>query len=163
MRTMSGHWVLAAALVLGGTGASSALAQDLGPAGEEQGTAAVRIEIRQESGDIAEARTELDWSTEESVTFQGGGRTHDVALHLERAGKSKKVQAKVGYRRDGRPVIAPVDLTLQLGKREVLHIEGGLAIALTVTAKAAPSSPPPSQRPPVKRPDGGGDDPLEGL
>lgn|SRR5690606_16103257 len=162
MRKMSGTWVLAAALVLGAT-ASPASAQGSAPAGEEQGTAAVRIEIRQESGDTTEARTELDWGTDESVTFQGGGHTHDVALHLERSGKSKKVQAKVGYRRDGRPIIAPVDLTLQLGKRELLRIEGGLAIALTVTAKAGASGPPPSQRPPVKRPDGGTDDPLEGL
>lgn len=163
MGKSGGHWVLTAALLWAAHAPLSSQAHAATPSTEGQAPAAVRLEIRQESGDVAEARTELEFNTDETVTFQGAGHTHDVTLFLERKGKSKQVRAKVSYRRDGRPVVAPVALDLKLGQREVLRIEGGLAIALTVKAGQPPAKPP-SDHAPVEPPKGGdSDDPLDGL
>jgi len=163
MSGVRGRWMLAAALMMG-SGVVPKTATGTEPRSEVAQTAAVHVEIRQESGEVAQTRTAFGWNEDGTISFHGAGHAHELSLRLAREGQSKSIRAKVAYSRDGQPVIAPVDLDLRLGKREILRIEGGMAIAFTVRANAEKPQEKPSDHEPVERPDGGDvDDPLEGL
>ena len=124
--------------------------------------AAVKVEIRQESGKVIKGSTQLEWNEDGSLSIEEDGTKHKVKLRLEREGKSKKVNVTVAYTRGGEDIIAPYEFSAKMKKREVLRIEGNLAIAVTITPKKLA---PPKQKDDKPKLDVGGDpdDPLSGL
>lgn len=122
--------------------------------------AAVRVEIRQENGDIIKsASTILEWDEEGTVSIEVDETIHDVDVLLDR--KGARADMTLAYTRAGEKIIAPFQLDIKLWKREVIRSDGGLAIAVTVTPKRIEVE---AERP--KRPridDDGGDDPLDGV
>jgi hypothetical protein len=134
------------------------------PAGESatRQVAQVAVEIKQETGQVAKNTAQLEWNEESAVVFEGAEHKHDVSVKLvRREGNSKKVSVTVAYKRDGQAVIAPHTFDTTVKKREVIRIEGGLAIALTVTPKTIKLEPPKKKEPDVDL--GDGNDPLSGL
>ena len=86
-----------------------------------------------------------------------------MRLRLDRQGNSKKVSVTVAYNRGGEDIIAPYEFDAKVKKREVLRIEGNLAIAVTITPKKA--APPKAEEDDKPKLDVSGDpdDPLAGL
>jgi hypothetical protein len=140
--------------------------------------ASVKIELKQPSGKVLKYDgAQLEFGADGNVTFKADDHVHDVSLRIERASdQSKAISLTVGYTKDGQSVIAPQTVDSEIKKREVIRIEGGVAIAITVSAKATkkaapeekpeekPEEPPPE--PPKKKDriiDGGGNDPLDGV
>lgn len=140
--------------------------------------ASVKIELKQPSGKVLKYDgAQLEFGADGNVTFKADDHVHDVSLRIERASdQSKAISLTVGYTKDGQAIIAPQTVDSEIKKREVIRIEGGVAIAITVSAKAtkkaAPEEKPPEETPePPKEPpkkkdkiDGGeGDNPLDGV
>lgn len=124
--------------------------------------AQVRVEIKQESGEVAKNTAQLEWNEASSLTFEAAEHKHAVQLQLSRdSAKSKKVSITLAYDRDGEAIIAPYTIDTKVKKREVIRIEGGLAIAVTVTPKKIKVAPPKEQKPDFNP--GEGDAPLSGL
>lgn len=129
---------------------------------ETKQVAHVKVEIRQESGEVAKNTAQLEWNAESDVSFKGAEHQHDVQLKLVRpSAKSSKLSVTLSYNRDGEAIIAPYTIDTKVKKREVIRIEGGLAIALTVTPKKVKVAPPKEKKPGFNP--GEGDDPLSGL
>lgn len=131
-------------------------------AGQPKQVASVKVELRQESGKVVKGSTQLEWNEDGSLSIEEDGIKHRVKLRLEREGKSKKVNVTVAYTRGGEDIIAPYEFSAKVKKREVLRIEGNLAIAVTITPKKVA---PPKEKDDKPRLDLGGDadDPLSGL
>ncbi len=140
--------------------------------------ASVKIELKQANGKTLKYDGALlDWGADGNVTFKVDDHVHDVSLRIDRTNDTAKTIAlTVGYTKDGRSVIEPQTVDSEILKREVIRIDGGAAIAITVSAKVnkpqpAPEEPTPEE--PVEEPkekpktkrivDGGGDDPLDGI
>lgn len=134
----------------------------------------VKIELKQPSGKVLKYEGALlDWGADGNVSFKYDDHVHDVSLRIDRANESAKaISLTVGYSKDGQAIIAPQTVDSELKKREVIKIEGGVAIAITVSPKAAKAEepPPPPEEPqekeqPKKKRIVGGDanDPLDGL
>jgi hypothetical protein len=166
------------------------------PAAEAQhNVASVKIELKQPSGKVLKYDgAMLEWGADGNVEIKYEDHVHDIALRVERPDdKQKQISLTVGYSKDGQAVIEPTTVASEIKKREVVRIDGGIAIAITVTPKnvkgegepveppeenekpktktkkepAPPAEPPAQEEPPKpkkKRIEGGGsDDPLEGL
>lgn len=142
--------------------------------------ASVKIELKQASGKVLKYDgAQLEFGADGNVTFKHDDHVHDVSLRIDRAGEgSKAISLTVGYTKDGSAVIAPQTVESEIKKREVISIEGGVAIAITVSAKATKDAPkekaPPAEEPAPEEPPpppprkdkidgGGGNDPLDGL
>ena len=175
---------------------AAARADESVPAAEEtRNVASVKVELKQENGKVLKYDgAVLDWGADGNVEFKYDDHIHDVALRIDRPNdKEKLIKLTVGYTKDGRAVIEPHTLDSEIKKREVIRIDGGVAIAITVTPKnvkvdgdgepveppeeAPPpkvekpkeqppqeDEPPPPPKPKKKKLEGGGgNDPLEGL
>lgn len=137
--------------------------------------ASVKIELKQPSGKVLKYDGAiLDWGADGNVSFKADDHVHDVALRIDRAGdESKAISLTVGYTKDGQPIIAAHTVDSEIKKREVIRVEGGLAIAITVTPKANKAAAPKEEEQPKeeekpKKKDriidgGGGTDPLDGV
>jgi hypothetical protein len=137
--------------------------------------ASVKIELKQPSGKVLKYDGAiLDWGADGNVSFKADDHVHDVALRIDRAGDQKAISLTVGYTKDGQPIIASHTVDSEIKKREVIRIEGGLAIAITVTPKANKAATPkpeeeePKEEEKPKKKDriidgGGGNDPLDGV
>jgi hypothetical protein len=138
---------------------------------ETKQVAGVKVEIRQESGEVVKGSTDLDWNEDGSLTVEQDGTKHKLRLRLDRDGNSKKVSVTLAYVRGGEDIVAPYTFDAKVKKREVVRIEGNLAIAVTVTPKKAAATSDEAEgegeeKAPKKRKlDMGGDsdDPLAGL
>lgn len=99
--------------------------------------AIVKVEVKLESGKVIKHDGVLfEWGDEGNVVLKYDDHTHDVALKVDRPDENgKKIDLTVGYSRDGTLVITPQQVSTEAKKREVIRIEGGAAIALTVTPK----------------------------
>jgi len=101
--------------------------------------AQIKIELKLDSGRVVKMDDlfTVDWGVQNQLEIEADGSNHQLSLMVERTGdkKSKKLSITVGYDRDGEAIIAPYTFDTKLKKREVVRIEGGLAIALTVTPK----------------------------
>jgi hypothetical protein len=119
--------------------------------------AQVKIEIKLESGRVVkpESAVTLDYGVDSNLEIQAEGAKHQFLLNIKRKGKqgkeAKEVSITVGYDRDGEAIIAPYTFDAKVKKREVLRIEGGIAIAFTITPKKVEGAPPPpSEEQPVE-------------
>jgi hypothetical protein len=99
--------------------------------------AIVKVEVKLESGKVIKHDGVLfEWGDEGNVVLKYDDHTHDVALKVDRTDDSgKAIKLTVGYARDGESIIQPQTVSTEAKKREVIRIEGGSAIALTVTPK----------------------------
>lgn len=168
IKTLTGRWLAGLAVALSAVAFALPTATEAStptPVTEQQThklVAEVKIEIRQESGKVVKNVAEVEWNQAAEVVFEAEDHKHDVDLQLQRAnGKSKNVNVTMAYERDGKAIIAPYEFDARVKKREVIRIEGGLAIAVTVTPKRKKIEAP-KQEPPAVDP-GEGDDPLSGL
>jgi hypothetical protein len=111
--------------------------------------AQVKIEIKLESGRVVkpESAFTVDYGVDSNLEIQAEGAKHQFLLNVKRKGKegkeAKEVSITIGYDRDGEAIIAPYTFDAKVKKREVLRIEGGIAIAFTVTPKKVEGAPPP--------------------
>jgi hypothetical protein len=126
--------------------------------------ALVKIEIKQPSGKIVKNEGALvEWNENASVVIDADERKHAVSLQVKRESeKASKLEVTLAYDVDGNPIIAPYSFDTRVKKREVIHIEGGLAIALTVTPKTVRAEPPKKKREKIEDA-GNANDPLDGL
>lgn len=175
-------------LALSGVVMPVAHAEDQVVEGEEEDapkdSASIKIELKQESGKVLKYDgAVLDWGADGNVEFKADNHVHDVALRVDRGGEEgKTIQLTVGYTRDGKAIIEDHTVSSEIKKREVIRIEGGIAIAITVTPKPNKSAPPPEESKPSEKPEakpeepseppapkrrkiegGDSDDPLDGL
>lgn len=102
---------------------------------ETKQVASIKVEIRQESGEVVKGSTQLDWNEDGTLSIDQDGTDHKLQLRVEREGKSKKLNITVAYSRGGEDIVAPYAFDAKVKKREVVRIEGNLAIAVTVTPK----------------------------
>ena len=116
--------------------------------------AQVKIEIKLESGRVVKPDDlfTVDYGVENALEIQADGSSHQLKLKVDRKGnKGKFVALTVGYDRDGEAVVAPYTFDAKVKKREVLRIEGGMALAFTITPKKLAG----------KAPEGEDDDPSD--
>lgn len=162
--------LLGALFVVVGMPSGGASAKSPAPAAAEKAetknVALVKVEIRQESGKVIKNNGDLvGWNEDASLKIKSDDITHALEVKVVRDGdKSKKASVTLAYARGGEAIIAPYTFDVKLKKREVIQIEGGLAIALTVVPKKVAvkkEEAPPSDSHKVEKIDG--DDPLAGI
>ncbi len=131
---------------------------------ESKQVASIQVEIRQESGDVVKGSTQLEWNEDGTLSIEEDGTKHKLNLRVDREGNSKKLSITVAYSRGGKDIVAPYAFDAKVKKREVLRIEGNLAIAVTVTPTkvAAPKKDKGKDKPKLDV-SGDADDPLAGL
>ena len=120
------------------TSANAAPGDAATPAAEAQhNVASVKIELKQASGKVLKYDgAVLEWGADGNVEIKYEDHVHDIALRVERPDdKQKQISLTVGYSKDGRAVIEPTTVASEIKKREVVRIDGGIAIAITVTPK----------------------------
>jgi hypothetical protein len=131
----------------------------------------VKLEIKQEDGKVLRNKGDLlDWGQSGTVVIEADEHKHAIELQLTK-GSDSTLTVTLAYERDGNPVVAPYTFDTKLKKREVIHIEGGAAIALTISPKAVKEeeAPPPPEEAPEPAPKdkieigGGSNDPLGGI
>lgn len=133
-------WVLGLGLALAAVSTDAVAAGEDAAAETETQTkhvAMVKVEIKQESGKVVKNSGDVvEWNKDAKVVIEADEHKHDVSLKVGREGdKSKKLNVTLAYDRDGEAVIAPYSFDTRVKKREVIRIEGGIAIAVTVTPK----------------------------
>lgn len=123
--------------------------------------AQVRIEVKLESGRVVKPESDftVDYGVDSELELQAEGASHQFLLNIKPKGDGKKeVSITVGYDRDGEAIITPYTFDAKVKKREVLRIEGGVAIAFTITPKkvegegAEPPADEEQPAPPKKKP-----------
>lgn len=117
-------------------------AEPAGPASEDEKVvreiAKVKIEVKLESGRVVKPESDftVDYGVDSSLEIQAEGAQHEFMLNIKRKGDgTKEVSITIGYDRDGEAIIVPYTFDAKVNKREVLRIEGGIAIAFTITPK----------------------------
>lgn len=111
--------------------------------------AQVKIEIKLESGRVIKPENvfTVGYGVENNLEIQAEGAKHQFLLNVKRKGdkgkEAKEVSITVGYDRDGEAIIAPFTFDAKVKKREVLRIEGGIALAFVVTPKKVEAPKPP--------------------
>lgn len=185
-----GAVLLAMGLLAGPVTAEAADEDDTEQEQAEREVAQIKIEIKLESGRVVKPDDDftIDFGVENQLAIDADGSSHQFMLMVEhkpstegstkKKGKKKKEQVvalTVGYDRDGEAIVAPYTFDAKVKKREVLRIEGGMAIAFTITPKtlAAPGGTPTEEEelpeepvdPPKKKIEitGEDNDPLGGL
>jgi hypothetical protein len=123
--------------------------------------AQVKIEIKLESGRVVKPENSftVGYGVDNNLEIQADGAKHQFLLNVKRKGdkakEAKEVSITVGYDRDGEAIIAPFTFDAKVKKREVLRIEGGIAIAFTVTPKKVAAEAPKDEegeQPPEEQP-----------
>jgi len=113
--------------------------------------AQIKIEIKLESGRVVkpESAFTVDYGVDSNLEIQAEGAKHQFLLNVKRKGdkgkEAKEISITIGYDRDGEAIIAPYTFDAKVKKREVLRIEGGIAIAFTVTPKKVEGAAPPKE------------------
>lgn len=192
-----GAVLLAVGLLVGPTVVRAADDEDDEVTEEEAGpreVAQIKIEIKLESGRVVKPDDifTVDYGVENQLAIEAEGSNHEFMLKVDRKGdgepdegkkkKGKKGKKKaqvvaltVGYDRDGEAIVAPYTFDAKVKKREVLRIEGGMALAFTITPKVLEGEggttteeeelPPEDTAPPKDKIEIHGDDndPLGGL
>lgn len=121
--------------------------------------AQVKIEIKLESGRVVKPENvfTVDYGVDNNLEIQADGAKHQFLLNVKRKGdkgkEAKEVSITVGYDRDGEAIIAPFTFDAKVKKREVLRIEGGIALAFVVTPKKVEAPKPPEGEQQPEEPD----------
>lgn len=149
IRVVGARWgalLVALGLMLGPVAVSAADGDDDTKVEAEHEVAIIKIEIKLESGRVVkpEDNFTVDFGVENSLEINAEGSSHQFHLKVDRKGsdQGKLVALTVGYDRDGEPIVAPYTFDAKVKKREVLRIEGGMALAFTITPKKVTSKTP---------------------
>ena len=163
-------WFAPMAVVLGfglalGVQSTVVAAEENPEATQTKQLAMVQIEIRQPSGKVVKNEGDLvEWNQDANVVIDVDERKHAVSLQVKReSDKASKVNVTLAYDVDGQPVVAPYSFDTRVKKREVIRVEGGMAIALTVTPKTVSVEAPKKKERSKIDVDGDPNDPLDGL
>jgi hypothetical protein len=96
--------------------------------------AQVKLEIKVPSGKVMrDGGKVIAWQQPTKIPFEFQGGMHQFVLDVTRDGKTANVE--LSYELDGVEVLRTYELETKMGKREVIRIEDGTALALTVTSK----------------------------
>jgi hypothetical protein len=103
---------------------------------EAKDFAVLKLELKQPDGKVYRDATGqiVDWSVPTRIDVDFGGHKHVFVLTAKRSGKAEVV-VDIDYELDGKEVLRSVPLAAKLKAREVLRVEDGTAIALTVANK----------------------------
>jgi hypothetical protein len=103
---------------------------------EAKDFAVVKLELKQPDGKIYKDATGqiVDWSVPTRIDVDFEGHKHVFVLTAKRSGKAEVV-TDIDYELDGKEVLRKAPLAAKLKAREVLRVEDGTAIALTVANK----------------------------
>ena len=121
-----------------------------------------KVEIKQSSGKVLRGKPrQLEWEAQSSVQLEADGHVHDVQLQVEKKDdQGRKLGVTLAYDVDGEAVIAPFEYDTTAKKREILRVDGGIALAVTLTPKKIEiEAPEPDDD--IEVPDG--QNPLDGL
>jgi len=157
----SALWLQPGVVMIHGAKATPVAAQAQRQAPTEQKLALVEVEIKGEDGSLATQKKLMPWNQETTVSFSSEGHTHELTITPRATPKSMEIAVTVSYDRDATAVVDGYTYDGKLWKRELLRVEGGLAIALRVVPKTIELPPPPPPRDRLQP--GEGDDPLTGL
>jgi hypothetical protein len=128
---------------------------------EPKDFAVVKLEVKQTNKKVYKDTTGkiIEWDVPTKVEVDFDGHKHAFVVTAKRSGKTG-VAIEIDYAVDGADVIRSADLESKLKERGVLLIEGGGAIAVTVSnKKVKPKVAPPKDT--IKQT--GGKDPLSGA
>lgn len=94
----------------------------------------VKLEIKTSDGKVMRDKGKvIAWRQPTKIPFEFQGGVHEFVIDVVRDGKTANVE--LSYELDGMEVLRTYELETQIGKREVIRIEDGTALALTVTSK----------------------------
>ena len=150
-----------AVVMIHGAKATPAAAKAKRQAPTEQKLALVEVEIKAEDGSLATHKKLMPWNQETTVSFESEGHTHALTITPRATPRSMEIAVTLSYDRDATALVDGYTYDGKLWKRELLRVEGGLAIALRVVPKTIELPPPPPPRDRLEP--GEGDDPLTGL
>lgn len=121
-----------------------------------------KVEIKQSSGKVLKGKPQqLDLEAEQSVQLESDGHVHDVQLQVKKKDDAgRKLGVTLAYDVDGEAIIAPFEYDTTAKKREILRVDGGLALAITLTPKKIKVEAPEPDND-IEVPDG--ENPLDGL
>ncbi|MBL4686972.1 MAG: hypothetical protein JKY37_20420 [Nannocystaceae bacterium] len=123
--------------------------------------ASLKTEIRTPSGKVFKDKGKaFPYDQPTRLDFDFEGITHTFLIDLERAGKGK-ASVKLTYLAGGEEVVRNYGFDAKLNKREVLRLDDGTALALTVSNKTIKPLPK-EEREQLKGADGSRD-PLAGT
>ena len=126
---------------------------------EPTSMASVKLEIKGEDGKVFKDKGKvIRWDQLTRIPIDFGSRMHEFDLLLGQDKKSVDVQ--ISYTVGGKEVLRKYKFDTKVGTREVIQIEGGIAVALTVTPKTVKPRPA-AERDKVEA--GGSRDPLAGA
>lgn len=122
--------------------------------------AKIKLEIRSPNGKIHKDQARIvRWDELTRVEMEFQGIEHAFLLDLGKDGKS--VSVKLTYLADGEEVIRNYGYDSKVGKREVVRIDDGTALAVTINTKTVKPKPPEPGQEKIKTAEG--DDPLAGA
>lgn len=122
--------------------------------------ASVKLEIKGEDGKVFKDKPKvIRWDQLTRIPIDFGSRMHEFDLLLGQDGK-KAVDVQLSYTVGGKEVLRKYRFDTKVGTREVIQIEGGVAVAVTVTPKTVKPKPA-AERDKVKTSDSR--DPLAGA
>ena len=120
--------------------------------------ATVKIEVRTPDGKIARPGAQIiRWEELTRIPVDFQGKLHEFIVSVQRSGKKASLQ--LSYVLDGTDVLRDYATDTKLGKRELLRIDDGTALALTIGSKTIKPKPPSKKK--IDTPEG--NDPLTGV
>lgn len=126
---------------------------------EPTSMASVKLEIKDQDGKVFKDTPKIiRWDERFRIPLEIGNRVHEIDVEATRSGKT--VELVLGYLLGGQELVRNFRLETGVSKRELIHIEGGIALAITVTPKTIKPKPQ-KARDKVETPTGS--DPLAGA
>jgi hypothetical protein len=102
--------------------------------------ATVRLEIKDESGKVFKDTPKvIPWDERFRIPVEMGGRVHEVDVEVSLDGKD--VEIVIGYLLEGQELVRNFRLDTRPNKRELVRIEGGIALAITIGSKTVKPKP----------------------
>jgi hypothetical protein len=107
---------------------------------EATNMATVRLEIKDDTGKVFKDTPKvLRWDEPFRIPLEIGNQVHEVDVEVSRDGKT--VEIVLGYLLGGQELVRNFRLETNANKRELVRIEGGIALAITVGSKTIKPKP----------------------
>jgi hypothetical protein len=107
---------------------------------EATNMATVRLEIKDDTGKVfKDSPKVLRWDEPFRIPLEIGDQVHEVDVEVSREGKT--VEIVLGYLLGGQELVRNFRLETNANKRELVRIEGGIALAITVGSKTIKPKP----------------------
>ena len=120
--------------------------------------ASIKLEIRTPDGKVyRDSAKVIRWEQSTRIPIDFEGERHEFLLDVRRSGKQATVE--MTYLRGGTEILRKYALDTKIKKRELLRIDDGTALAVTVTPKTIKPKPASQQK--IDNPEG--NDPLTGV